>query len=203
MRRERVLIVCLGEVGNDARVLRQVEFLSADYEVVLAAFGPKPSLPPGAAYVPLPPRKPVRIRGRAESLARIGARLTGRYEAAYWLDQAVRGWRTELERELPVDAILVNDLHGLPLARALGDDVPVVFDAHEHWTSESASWTRRQRISMRGAHEWIVDRFVPADRGHDDGLGGDSWDYREAHRRLPVTRHQCPVLRATHPHEGE
>ncbi len=76
-RRERVLIICLAEVGNDARVLRQVEFLAADHEVVLAAFGPKPSLPSGAAYVPLPSRKPVGLRGRAESLARFGARLTG------------------------------------------------------------------------------------------------------------------------------
>ena len=89
----------------------------------------------------------------------------GRYEAAYWLDQDVRGWRTELEGVLPVDAIVVNELYSLPLARALGDDVPMVFDAHEHWTSESASWTRLQRISMRRAHEWIVDRFVPQTAG--------------------------------------
>ena len=137
-----------------------MQFLSVEYDVVLAAFGPKPSLPSGAAYVPLALRKPVRIRGRAESLARIGARLTGRYEAAYWLIRHVRGWRTKLERERPVDAIVVNDLYGLPLARAVGDDVPMVFDAHEHWTSESASWTRLSD-EHAGCPQWIVDPSFP------------------------------------------
>jgi glycosyltransferase involved in cell wall biosynthesis len=66
---------------------------------------------------------------------------------------------------LPVDAIVVNDLFALPLAFMLAPDTPVVYDAHEHWTSESASWTRAQSLSMGRAHEWIVDRFVPRTAG--------------------------------------
>jgi hypothetical protein len=33
--------------------------------------------------------------------------------------------------------------------------------AHQHWASESASWTWLQRLSMRRSDEWTVDRFVP------------------------------------------
>jgi hypothetical protein len=68
-----------------------------------------------------------------------------------------------LRQALPVDAVVVNHLFALPLAFELG--APVVFDAHEHWTSESASWTPLQRFSMRGAHEWIVDSYVPKTAG--------------------------------------
>src|SRR5262245_2214296 len=149
MPRARVLVLFLGEVANVARVLRQVDFLSSDFEVVLAAFGTPPTLPNGTGYLQLPARQPSPVRGRAESLGRIGARLAARYEKAYWLDEAVHGWRTQLEQVLPVDAIVVNHLFELPLAHALPGDAPIVFDALEHWTSESASWTKRQRNSMR------------------------------------------------------
>ncbi len=192
MPRQRVLVLYLGEVGNVARVLRQAEFLAAEYDVVLAAFGPEPSLPPAATYLRLSPRETRRIRGRAESLARIGARLAGRYQAAYWLDEGIRSWRAELERVLPVAAIVVNELFSLPLARALGDEVPLVFDAHEHWTSESASWTRRQRISMRGAHEWIVDGFVPQTAGMMTVSPGIARDFRERAGVSPVLVTNAP-----------
>jgi hypothetical protein len=88
-------------------------------------------------------------------------RCAGRYNAAYWFDERPRRWRKQLRGILPVDLILVNDLPSLPFALGLGSDAPIVLDAHEHWTSESASWTRAQRLSMRHAHEWIVDHCVP------------------------------------------
>jgi glycosyltransferase involved in cell wall biosynthesis len=73
----------------------------------------------------------------------------------------VRRWRDTLRRLGPVQAVVVNDLWAVPLALDAAWDAPVIFDSHEHWTSESATWTRRQRLSMRGAHEWIVDHHVP------------------------------------------
>ena len=65
----------------------------------------------------------------------------------------------------PVQAIIVNDLWALPLAFSVSGGAPVIFDSHEHWTSESATWTRWQRLSMRDSHEWIVDHEIPRTAG--------------------------------------
>jgi glycosyltransferase involved in cell wall biosynthesis len=175
--RERVLVLYLGPVADVARVKRQATFLAADYDVVVAAFEPAPSLPE-ISFLPLPAVHPAGT-GRAEIGARICLRLVGRYGEAYWRDRRVRLWRELLQRALPVDAILVNQLFALPLARSLGADTPVLFDAHEHWTSESASWTRRQRLSMRGAHEWIVDQFVPQTAAMTTVSAGIARSFRE------------------------
>jgi len=152
----RILVVYLGELTNVGRVARHVEFLRADYEVLLAAWPPDLRIP-GARFVELAPAGGLRLA----AAARVALRQAGRYDAAYWLDARMRRWRQQLTAVLPVDAIVVNQLAAVPLARAVGGETPVIFDAHEHWTSESISWTRRQRLSMRNAHEWIVDRHVP------------------------------------------
>ena len=177
--RQRVLIVYLGDLTNVARVWRQAEFLSEHYDVVLASLGPA-SMPPGVEHLELPvdPRTSP-LGARAQSAARVALRLAGRYSTAYWLDGRMRRWRDELSRALPVDAIVVNHLFAVPLAKAVGGRVPVVFDAHEHWTSESASWSGLQRASMRRAHEWIVDRFVSETAGMTTVSEGIAHDFRE------------------------
>ena len=177
--RHRVLILYLGDLTNVARVWRQAEFLSEHYEVVLASLGPA-STPPGVERLELTdePRR-LRLLSKAQSAARVALRVAGRYSAAYWLEGRMRRWRDELRRVLPVDAIVVNHLSALPLANAVGGKVPVVFDAHEHWTSESASWSRLQRLSMRRAHEWIVDRYVTETAGMTTVSAGIASDFRE------------------------
>ena len=169
----------LGDLTNVARVWRQAEFLSEHYDVVLASLGPA-SMPPGVEHLELPvdPRTSP-LGARAQSAARVALRLAGRYSTAYWLDGRMRRWRDELSRALPVDAIVVNHLFAVPLAKAVGGRVPVVFDAHEHWTSESASWSGLQRASMRRAHEWIVDRFVSETAGMTTVSEGIAHDFRE------------------------
>lgn len=152
----RVIVTSLADVTMDARILRQIAFLSDAYAVVVAAPGRTPGL--GVDFVPLP------VTGgaaRVRQLARIGLRLAGRYRRAYWADDDTRAWREILRGIGPAEAIIVNDLLALPLALDAAGDAAVIFDAHEHWTSESASWGRAQRLSMRNAHEWAVDVAVP------------------------------------------
>jgi hypothetical protein len=160
MRRPRVLVISLSDLASDARVMRQIDFLSGDYDVVAAAFGPSSALGE-IEFIPLAPTAPASISAKAEAAGRPVLRRSGLYGAAYRLDPRTRLWGRALAGVLPVDAIVVNDLFALPLAFTLGLDTPVIYDAHEHWTSESASWTRAQRLSMGRAHEWIVDRYVP------------------------------------------
>jgi len=155
-----VLVLSMAELANDARVLRQIGFLAARFALTVAAFGGRPDLPAGVGFIELSQERPPGPGARAEAAGRMALRIIGRYRPAYWLDRRTRAWRAALTAALPVEAIVVNDLVGLPLARALPGNAPIVFDAHEHWTSESASWTGFQRLSMRDAHEWIVDRHV-------------------------------------------
>src|SRR6185503_4977074 len=142
---------------------------------------------------------PSRLRRRAESAARVGLRLAGSYRSAYWLDARARRWRAELAGALPVAAIVVNDIIGLPLAQAVGGDVPIVFDAHEHWTSESASWSRRHRLSMRRAHEWILDTYVPRTAGMMTVSPGIAGDFEERTNVSPRLVTNAPFFQALRP----
>lgn len=156
----RVLVLSItGSVASDPRLSRCVDFLRPDHEIVLAS----PDASEGGSgteHVTLSAEREFPLRRRAEAATRAALRNAGEYARAYWLDRRMRRWRDELRRALPVDAILIGDPLALPLVSAVGP-VPVIFDAQEHWTSESASWSRWQRLSMRDYHEWLVDRFVP------------------------------------------
>jgi hypothetical protein len=199
MRRRRVLVICLSsDLPTDARVLRQVEFLAAEYEVVLAGFAPAPKLPRGAAFLELSGSgSPSR---RLETLGRIALRLVRAHGRAYWFDSRVRRWRNELAGSLPVDAIVVNELYSVPLGLAL-EAGPVVFDAHEHWTSESASWSKLQRLSMGWSHEWIVDHEVPRTSGLMTVSTGIADDYRDRIGKTPDVVTNAPFRRALAPSE--
>jgi hypothetical protein len=162
--RPRILVISLSELALDGRVRRQLQFLSSDFEVVVAAVS-SPLTMPGVQFAALEPSIGPSYPRRFESLARVGLRLARRYERAYWLDSRIRHWARTLKSVGEVDAILVNDPWALPVALAVAGKTPVIFDSHEHWTSESASWTWWQHVSMRKAHEWIVDRLIPRTAG--------------------------------------
>ena len=142
MARRRALVICLSsDLPSDARVLRQVAFLAVEYEVVLAGFAPAPQLPRGRHFL----GAVWEWRAHAASRKRWDASRFAWYALTAALTGStsrVRRWRNELAASLPVDAIVVNELYSVPLAPAL-EAGPVVFDAHEHWTSESASWSKR------------------------------------------------------------
>src|SRR4051794_9176491 len=96
----RVLVLVLSEISSDARVLRQIAFLASEYDVVVAAFGPRPPLGDGVQFIALTRQPPGRLGPRAESAARVGLRLAGSYRSAYWLDARARRWRAELAEAL-------------------------------------------------------------------------------------------------------
>jgi glycosyltransferase involved in cell wall biosynthesis len=196
--RDKVLVLSLSDIALDARIRRQVDFLATDYRVVVAAVG-RPHLPNDTEFLELRPN-PLGPVGRvAEAAARVALRIARFYGPAYSLDARVRRWCDDLRRVLPVQAIIVNDLWALPLAHAVGEGAPVIFDAHEHWTSESASWTKIQHLSMRGAHEWIVDHHVPLTAGMMTVSPGIA---REFSQRTGVRPHlvtNAPYFRSLRP----
>lgn len=193
-------MVSLSDTRDDARVRRQVRFLASEYRVIVAAVG-TPLRLDGCEFVELP-QVLLGSFGRVTwGMRRLGLRLAGMYERAYWRDPRMRRWLELLRRAAPVQVIVVNDLWALPLARAVDKDVPIVFDAHEHWTSESASWTRWQRVSMRGGHEWIVDRYVPLTAGVMTVSSGIAGDYEERTGRRPELVTNAPFFQRLAPTE--
>jgi hypothetical protein len=99
-----------------------------------------------------------------------------------------------------VDAIVVNELYSVPLGLGL-EAGPVVFDAHEHWTSESASWSTLQRLSMGGSHEWIVDHELPRTSGLMTVSTGIANDYQDRIGKTPDVVTNAPFRRALAPSE--
>jgi glycosyltransferase involved in cell wall biosynthesis len=181
----------------DARILRQVEFLTSDYRVLLAAPGQAPRS--SAEFIELTEKPASRLDRVSHSSARLALRLLGSYGRAYWLDPRLKRWRDVLLGALPVGAIVVNDLWALPLARSLDPRTPIVFDSHEHWTSESASWSAAQRLSMRHAHEWIVDHHVPNTAGMMTVSRGIAEAYEQRVGRRPELVTNAPFYRELEP----
>jgi hypothetical protein len=195
-RKPRVLVISLSDLTMDARIQRQVRFLAPSMDVVVAATG-RPLAQ--VEFHEVRPRPRGWMGAALESAARIGLRLIGRYDRAYWIDARMRAWHDELASIGPVDAIIVNDLYAVPLALSAGAGAPVIFDSHEHWTSESASWTRWQRLSMRDAHEWIVDHAIPRTAGMMTVSPGIASAYEERIGVRPVLITNAPFAESLNP----
>lgn len=193
------MVYLAADLTDVGRVLRQIEFLSEEYDLAVAGTGNSPPLPSGVEFLALSQRSAKFLSTRIASGLRVVFRRLGLYGTAYWCDVDTLRWRTEVRRGLPATAVIVNDLTGLPLACAIAGDAPVAFDAHEHYTSESASWTARQRLSMRGAHEWIVKRYVPRMAGMMTVSAGIAAAYEERNGERPVLVTNAPFFQALNP----
>lgn len=189
------MIVYLGDLANHARVHRQIGVLRSEYEVTVASYAPPPE-GVGGNWIRLSAGS---RRSRTGSAVRAGLRLAGRYRMAYWRDSQAQHWREQLRAVMPADVIVVNQLYALPLAFEVGGGAPVVFDAHEHWTSESASWDWRSRISMRGAHDWIADTFVPRTSGMTTVSIGIARDFEQRTGTKPELVTNAPAFHALTP----
>ena len=111
----------------------------------------------------------------------------------------MQGWLDTLRQVGGPVAVIVNDLWALPLGFATAEGAPVIFDSHEHWTSESASWTRAQRLSMRRAHEWLVDDFVPRTAAMMTVSPGIQRDYQSRVGITPTLVTNAPFFKRLSP----
>ena len=196
--RKRVLVFHLGNLTRVRRVTRQIGFLADEFDVVGAAYD-SPKALPVTDFVELEPAFPASGIRHMESAGRIALRAFSLYRQAYWLDTRLRRWRRQLEELSPIDAIVANDLFGLPLAASLGGGTPVIFDAHEHWASESGFWSAAQRLSMRRAHDWIVDTYVPRLSGMTTVSAGIARDFESRTGVTPAVVTNAPFYHQLEP----
>lgn len=140
-------MVSIAPLANDARVLRQLEYLSREHHVTVCALPPMPPPMPNVVFEVLPPTDS-RMVAPVAFATLLAARLV---PAAYGLWLRLRASRRSLIRILRAgrfDAVVANEWPALlATLDAVGRRTPVVFDAHEYSPEEFDDWKTRTLYS--------------------------------------------------------
>ncbi|WP_435743817.1 glycosyltransferase family 1 protein [Microbacterium sp. PMB16] len=151
-----LLIVSFSRLEQDARVRRQVTFLSSEHRTTTAAYGP--GVPEAEEHIqlPLPPSAGWRrkLRFYSESaLLRLRA-----YRLLYWTDPTVRAARRAL-RGRSFDRAIANDIEAVPLALSLVGDARVHADLHEFYPGlhdDNPRWVKLRQPYL----EWLIRAYA-------------------------------------------
>lgn len=129
MARKMVCILSFSTIVQDARVLRQIEYLSSHYDITVVGHGPAPA---GVKYIEVPAFTTV-SKLLAVVWLLLGKLAPRAYEAWYWSTRRHRAAYQAMMATKP-DAIHANDWNALPVAVRVAEKTGarVVFDAHEY-----------------------------------------------------------------------
>jgi glycosyltransferase involved in cell wall biosynthesis len=153
----RSLILSFTSIPRDPRVLRQLDFLKADWELTTCGLG-----------------KVNEIQGFVLDTATATLRrrwLTGwrvatnQHDIRYWEDPLVKRAKSLLAGK-KYDLIIANDIETLPLALFLGDgcSAKVLFDSHEYAPKEwEDQW--RWRLLHQRYKTYLFEKYVPLANG--------------------------------------
>jgi hypothetical protein len=150
-----LLVLAYSHLAHDARVLRQVRWLSRRYEVTSAAFGPSPV--DGVQHIELEdlPPYPPGVLSRFAYVLRFLLRMYSSVTRSNVRDRAAaarlsgRSW----------DVVVANDVGTLPLAFRLMPRHGVLADVHEYATRQnehSRLWSWIESPYMR----WLVEKWL-------------------------------------------
>lgn len=160
----RIAILVFSPLAADARVLRQVECLRQNHEVMIVAQHPVPANLWGAEFRPLPPtgwlsQKMKALHRRAGFYAGMKARdILGRLTAHYRVTlRSLRAFRPDL--------ILCNELHPMSVSRDYhrATGCPVILDLHEFYPADSTTGSGVEKFdrpnidwALRDAAKWAA-----------------------------------------------
>lgn len=145
----RLLIISFSTIVSDARVLKQVELFSQDYDVVTCGYGPTPA---GVVeHFSIPDEHVYWKRSQFYTLVRA-------YSRAYWSSPAVR-WAKDSLRGQSFDCILADDIDSVGLALSLNPTYGVHADLHEYSPREKEDVTR-WRWFVAPYMRWQVRHFA-------------------------------------------
>jgi hypothetical protein len=122
---KRVLVLVLSNLKHDARVMRQLSWLSETYAVTAVCFDADEM--PNVTVIKIHQTKLTRLRKVVLAIA-LGARA---YRTAYWLFHNFKYLAKKIDGH-NFDFIVANDIDTLPLAFYLSGNSKVIFDAHEY-----------------------------------------------------------------------
>ena len=126
-----IAILSFSPVARDARVLRQLRYLSPQHSVTALGYGAAPEV--GLPYTSLPLSTGFRLRLRKTLYLALGRLAPAAYEAWYWGVPEYRQAAAQLAAQRP-RLIHANDLLALPAAcrASQASGARVVLDLHEY-----------------------------------------------------------------------
>ena len=131
--RRRVCIISFSPIERDARVLRQIEYLSPHFDLCVIGYGPLTAPWPGIDWRRVQLESSVRTRLTGLLLMALGRLLPVLYDRWYW---AKAHHRRALQYALDCrcDLYHANDWNALPVAAeaASSNGAKLVLDAHEY-----------------------------------------------------------------------
>lgn len=150
---KRILILAFSDLNHDARVARQINFLSDRYQLTIACFD-SPKIEKHELF---------RIKGIKPGLLQkiicSFLLLTRLYELAYKVIYDFPVLRKQLEKR-NFDLIIANDLESLPLAFKIKKKEKILFDAHEfaprHF-EDKLVW----RIFFQRFNKYLCKKYLP------------------------------------------
>jgi len=150
---KKILILAYSDLNHDARVARQINFLSGEYQLTIACFDSPKNWK--HEVFPIKRIKPGFFQKAFGSLFL----LTGLFEAAYKVIYDFPVLRKQLERRA-FDLIIANDIESLPLAIKIKKAEKILFDAHEfaprHF-EDKLLW----RIFFQRFNKYLCKKYLP------------------------------------------
>lgn len=167
-KKSSICVISFSRIDADARVTRQIRFLSKDYDVAVIGYGDAPPAGHDGAPVRWLPATyaPAEAGGIRAKLRRRALLLGGRlrpanYDDWYW---GHPHYRDALEKAVAsgCDAFHANDWHALPIAAEAARrlNARLVFDAHEYAPLEFENrllW----RIAYSAMITYMLRRYAP------------------------------------------
>ena len=160
--RQLICIVALSPIARDARVLRQIEYLSPHYDISVIGYGDAP--PQWVDQVDWYNIKGNKIEQRIDSILRIAIVILGRFLSfilplEYIVTKRARHIK-QIVSKTNADAYHANDWDTLPLvvpiAQKLG--AKIVFDAHEYSPGQQYSGLRKFFLVSRSTY--FLNRYA-------------------------------------------
>jgi hypothetical protein len=150
---KRILILAYSDLNHDARVARQVNFLSERYQLTIACFDAPKSEKHELFHIKR--IKPSLFQKLIGSIFL----LTGLFELAYKVIYDFPVLRKQLKSR-NFDIIIANDIESLPLAFKIKKKEKILFDAHEfaprHF-EDKLVW----RIFFQRFNKYLCKKYLP------------------------------------------
>lgn len=150
---KKILVIAYSDLNHDARVARQINFLTEKYQLTIACFDSPKSWKHEVFHIK-------RIKpGIFQKIIGSFCLLTGLFESAYSVIYDFPDLRKQLTSR-SFDLIIANDIESLPLAFKIKKKEKILFDAHEfaprHF-EDKLVW----RIFFQRFNKYLCKKYLP------------------------------------------
>jgi hypothetical protein len=150
---KKILILAYSDLRHDARVARQVDFLSEGNQLTIACFNSPPEWTHEVFHI-----KRIRPTYLEKAISSIFL-LTNQFESAYSVLYDFPNFRSQI-KDRAFDLIVANDIESLPLAFKIKGKEKILFDAHEYAPrhfEDKLVW----RIFFQRFNKYLCKKYLP------------------------------------------